>query len=41
MPIPSGVETRLTIGKETVWGVKPLASAGKLTRRTTVTMNLS
>ena len=41
MPIPSGVETRLTIGKETAWGVKPLASAGKLTRRTTVTLDLA
>ena len=41
MPIPSGVETRLTIGKETAWGVKPLASAGKLTRRTTVTLDMA
>ena len=41
MPIPSGVETRLTIGKETTWGVKPLASTGKLTRRTTVTLDLA
>ena len=41
MPIPSGVETRLVIGKETTWGVKPLATAGKLTRRTTVTLDLT
>ena len=41
MPIPSGVETRLVIGKETTWGVKPLATAGKLTRRTSVTLDLT
>ena len=35
------LDTRLVIGKETAWGVKPLATAGKLTRRTTVTLDLA
>ena len=41
MPIPSGVETRLTISKESVWNVKPLATTGRMTRRTTATLDLS
>ena len=41
MPIPSGVETRLVVAKETVWGVKPLPTAGNLTRRSSITLDLA
>ena len=41
MAIPSGVETRLTISEETAWNVKPLATRGRMTRRTTATLDLS
>lgn len=41
MPIPSGVETRLVIAKETAWNVKPLPTSGALVRRSSITLDLS